>query len=141
MNKIIIKGRIATSVELKTTNNGIPVCTFSVAVNRKFDKETTDFIICEAWRKTGEFVSKYFTKGQEILLTGELHIDKYQKDGENRTITKISVNEVEFCGSKDNNKNNSNEISNETENEISNEVENVALNGFVEINNLEELPF
>lgn len=105
MNKIIIKGRITADPELKTTNNGIPVCTFSVAVNRRFDKETADFINCEAWRKTGEFVNNYFKKGQEILLTGELHIDRYQKDGENRTSTKISVDEVEFCGSKASNQN------------------------------------
>lgn len=128
MNKIIIKGRITADPELKTTNNGVPVCTFSVAVNRRFDKETADFINCEAWRKTGEFVSNYFKKGQEILLTGELHIDRYQKGGENRTSTKISVDEVEFCGSKADNQNNAT-------------TENINPDDFVELGNSDDLPF
>lgn len=100
MNKIIIKGRITADPELKKTTSGIPVTSFSVAVNRRRNADETDFVNCEAWRSTAEFVSKYFRKGQEILLSGELHIDKYEKDGEKRTATKVSVDTVEFCGSK-----------------------------------------
>jgi len=100
MNKIIIKGRMAADPELKKTANGIPVASFTVAVNRRFNADETDFIYCEAWRSTAEFVSRYFGKGKEILLSGELHIDRYEKDGEKRTSTKVSVDTVEFCGSK-----------------------------------------
>ena len=103
MNKIILKGRLATTPETRKTQSDITVCNFSIAVNRRFDREKTDFINCVAWRQTAEFVSKYFTKGQEIALSGELHIDKSEKDGETRYYTAVSVDEVEFCGSKSNN--------------------------------------
>ena len=104
MNKVILKGRLTATPELKTTATDIYVTDFSVAVNRRFNKEQTDFINCQAWRQTAEFITKYFEKGQEILVVGELHIDKWDKDGETRYLTKVSVDEVEFCGSKENNK-------------------------------------
>jgi single-strand DNA-binding protein len=103
MNKVILKGRLTADPEIKTTQNGNSVCKFTVAVNRKFNKDITDFINCEAWRQTAEFISKYFSKGKEIALIGELHIDKYDKNGETKYITKIQVDEVEFCGNKGNN--------------------------------------
>lgn len=100
MNKVTLKGRLTNAPELKKTTSDISVCDFSVAVNRRFNKEQTDFINCQAWRQTAEFISKYFGKGQEILVNGELHIDKYEKDGETKFITRVVVDEVEFCGSK-----------------------------------------
>lgn len=100
MNKIIIKGRLTGDPKLKQTTTGTSVCDFTVAVNRRFNKDETDFLNCQAWKNTAEFVNHYFTKGQEILLDGELHIEKYEKDGEAKYITKIVVNNVEFCGSK-----------------------------------------
>lgn len=100
MNKVILKGRLIADPELKKTPTGVAVCSFCIAVNRRFARDTTDFINCEAWRQTGEFVQKYFTKGQEMLLCGELHIDKYNKGDESRTIAKISVDDVHFCGNK-----------------------------------------
>ena len=104
MNKVFLKGRLTADPEIRKTTNDISVCNFSIAVNRRFDREKTDFINCEAWRQTAEFISKYFTKGKEIVVCGELHIDKWEKDGETKYLTKISVDEVEFCGSKENNK-------------------------------------
>ena len=101
MNKIFLKGRLTAKPEAKETlNGGIPVAEFTVAVNRRFNKEQTDFINCQAWRGTAEFVNKYFDKGQEILVVGELHIDKWEKDGETRYTTRVVVDEVDFCGSK-----------------------------------------
>ena len=100
MNKVILKGRLTADPEMRKTPNDVTVCNFTVAINRRFDKEKTDFILCEAWKQTAEFSAKYFTKGKEIALCGELHIDKYDKDGETRYITKINVDEVEFCGNK-----------------------------------------
>ena len=108
MNKVILKGRLTNKPELKTTSNDAYVCEFSIAENRRFNKEQADFINCQAWRQTGEFVSKYFDKGQEIAIVGELHIDKYDKDGETRYSTRVVVDEVEFCGSKAENKAQSN---------------------------------
>lgn len=104
MNKVILKGRLTATPELKKTATDIYVTDFSVAVNRRFNKEQTDFINCQAWRQTAEFITKYFTKGQEILVIGELHIEKWDKDGETRYSTRVVVDEVDFCGSKENNK-------------------------------------
>lgn len=103
MNKIILKGRLTSTPELKRTPNDIPVTKFTVAVNRRFDREKTDFINCEAWRNTAEFISKFFSKGKEILVIGELHIDKREKDGENIYYTMVVVDEAEFCGNKGDN--------------------------------------
>ena len=100
MNRIILKGRLATDPEMRQTPNGVSVCSFKVAVNRRFDREKADFIQCEAWRQTADFVKHYFGKGKEIALVGELHIDKVEKDGESRFYTKVVVDEVEFCGGK-----------------------------------------
>lgn len=96
MNKIILKGRLTANPELKQTPNGIAVAKFSVAVNRRFDREKVDFINCEAWRNTAEFISKYFSKGKEIAIAGELHIDK----NNDKYYTTVVVDEAEFCGSK-----------------------------------------
>ena len=105
MNKVILKGRLTATPELRTTATDIYVTDFSVAVNRRFNKEQTDFINCQAWRQTAEFITKYFTKGQEILVVGELHIEKWDKDGETRYSTRVLVDEVDFCGSKASNQN------------------------------------
>lgn len=111
MNKVILKGRLTGDPELHQTVNGVSVTDFSIAVNRRFNKDETDFINCQAWRNSGEFVSKYFKKGQEILVSGELHIDKWDKDGQTRYTTRVVVDNVEFCGSKvDNNNDNKTEV-------------------------------
>ena len=104
MNKVILKGRLTATPELKRTTSDVYVTDFSIAVNRRFNKEQTDFINCQAWRQTAEFITKYFTKGQEILVVGELHIEKWDKDGETRYSTRVVVDEVDFCGNKENNK-------------------------------------
>lgn len=104
MNKVFLKGRLTATPEIKTTATDIFVTDFSVAVNRRFNKEVTDFINCQAWRSTAEFITKYFEKGQEILVVGELHNDKWEKDGETRYTSRVSVDEVYFCGSKAENK-------------------------------------
>ena len=104
MNKVILKGRLTATPELKKTATDIYVTDFSVAVNRRFNKEQTDFINCQAWRSTAEFITNHFTKGKEILVVGELHIEKWDKDGETRYSARVVVDEVYFCGSKENNK-------------------------------------
>lgn len=101
MNLIVLKGRLIADPEVKKVGaNQTTVCEFCVATDRRFEKDKTDFINCQAWGNTGEFISKYFSKGKEIALVGELHIDKYEKDGENRYLTRVKVDTVEFCGSK-----------------------------------------
>ena len=100
MNKIILKGRLTNNPDLKQTPNGVSVAKFTIAVNRRFDREKTDFINCESWRNTAEFISNYFTKGKEIAVVGELHIDKTESNGVTRYFTNVVVDEAEFCGSK-----------------------------------------
>ena len=100
MNKIFLKGRLTSTPELRKTPADKSVADFSIAVNRRFNREQTDFINCQAWGATGEFVAKHFDKGQEICVIGELHIDKWQKDGVTQYGAKVNVDEVYFCGSK-----------------------------------------
>lgn len=75
MNIIAIKGRLTKSPELKTTQSGVSVCNITVAVDRSYSaggEKQTDFFDCVFWRQGAEFVSKYFTKGQEIIVHGEM---------------------------------------------------------------------
>lgn len=131
MNKVILKGRLTNDPELKTTPNGNVVAKFTVAVNRRFDRERTDFINCEAWRNTAEFVGKFFKKGKEISLVGELHIDKSEKDGKTIYYTSVVAEEVEFCGNKGD--------SQETKEPQVNPIENGSR--FETLDDDEELPF
>lgn len=98
MNNVSLIGRLTKDPELKTTQSGLPVCRFTVAVGRTFSKDQTDFINCIAWRKTAEFISSYFSKGQRIALTGSIQTGSYtDKDGKTVYTTDINVNNVEFC--------------------------------------------
>ena len=101
-NLVILKGRLTADVELKTTPNGKSVCSFNLAVDRGFgDNKVTDFITCVAWEQRAEFISKYFDKGSEIRILGEINTHKWQdKNGNNRTAFEIRVQEGGFCGSK-----------------------------------------
>ena len=99
MNKAFLKGRLTREPEVRYTQNNTLVATFTIAVNRK-EKDKADFINCIAWGKTGEFVSKYFKKGQEILAVGRIQVRDYDKDGKKVYVTEVIVEEVEFCGSK-----------------------------------------
>ena len=100
MNKWIGAGRITKDIELQTGKSGSEYCKFSVAVNRRKDKngETkADFIDCTAFGKTAAFVAKYFKKGDGIVVDGALESDTYEaKDGTKRTKWSIRVEEVEF---------------------------------------------
>lgn len=115
MNIVILKGRLTKAPELRTTTNGVNVCTFSLAVPKTYARDEVDFFDCVAWRGTADFISKYFEKGQEMLLNGSVEVRKWQdKDGNNRYSTEIIVNNAEFCGAKATN-NNISESKNETE--------------------------
>ena len=100
LNSVILMGRLTKSPELKKTPSDISVCSFTIAVERRFDKEKTDFINIVTWRQTAEFVAKYFTKGQMIAVMGEIQNREYEKDGQKRTITEVVASQVSFCGDK-----------------------------------------
>ena len=106
LNHITIMGRLTRDPELKRTGSGIAVSSFSVAVDRDFGKsengeKETDFIDCVAWRQTGEFVSKYFTKGRMIVVSGRLQTRVWtDKDGNKRKTTEVVADSCYFGDSK-----------------------------------------
>ena len=106
LNKIFIMGRLTRDPELRRTQTGTPVASFSLAVDRDFkDKSTgertTDFIDVVAWRQTGEFVSRYFTKGRMAVVTGRLQIRNWtDKEGNKRRSAEVVADNVYFGDSK-----------------------------------------
>lgn len=101
MNNISLVGRLTADPELKQTQSGISVTSFSIAVDRPGSQDTTDFIPVVAWRQNGEFVAKYCRKGQRIGLTGKLTSRKYEdRDGNKRTAYEVVADRVEFVESK-----------------------------------------
>ena len=108
LNHITIMGRLTRDPELRRTGSGVAVASFTVAVDRDFGgrdggERETDFIDCVAWRQTGEFVSKYFTKGSMIVVSGRLQIRGWtDKDGNKRRTAEVVADNVYFGESKRN---------------------------------------
>ena len=105
MNKVILMGRLTRDPETRyTQGNNTAVCSFSLAVNRRFKQEgqpDADFINVVAWAKTAEFVSKYFTKGQQVAVVGRMQTRNYDdKDGKKIFVTEVVAEEVYFADSK-----------------------------------------
>lgn len=105
LNCAIIMGRLTADPELRTTTSGISVTSFSVAVDRSYQKageeRQTDFINVVAWRQTAEFVTRYFHKGSMIAVQGSIQTRNYEdKTGAKRTAVEIVADNVSFCGSK-----------------------------------------
>ena len=106
LNHITIMGRLTRDPELRRTGSGVAVASFTLAVDRDFGKnengeKETDFIDCVAWRQTGEFVSKYFTKGRMAVVSGRLQIRSWtDKDGNKRRTAEVVADNVYFGDSK-----------------------------------------
>ena len=106
LNHIVIMGRLTRDPELRRTGTGVAVASFSLAVDRDFSprdggERETDFIDCVAWRQTGEFVSKYFTKGRMAVVSGRLQIRNWtDKDGNKRRTAEVVADNVYFGDSK-----------------------------------------
>ena len=106
LNKVILIGRITADPELKQTQGGVSVCSFNIAINRRFKGENgqqdVDFISIVAWRQQAEFVCKYFKKGQAILVCGQLQTRSYtDKQNNKRTTVEVVADEVSFVGNKE----------------------------------------
>ena len=104
-NKVIMMGRICSDPELKTTPNGANVCTFRIAVDRRFqqkcEERKTDFFNVVAWRQQADFVHRYFSKGRLILVEGEMQTRQYtDKSGNQATWYEINAERVSFTGEK-----------------------------------------
>ena len=105
MNSCNFTGRICSDIESRTTGNGAAVCSFRLAVQRRFKdasgERKTDFISCVAWRQTAEFVTRYLSKGDAVAVHGELQVRDYQtQDGSKRYVTEIICDNVESIDSK-----------------------------------------
>lgn len=105
LNVVAIQGRLTHDPELKTTPNGVSVCSFRIACERSYsskgEERKADFFTITAWRQTAEFVCKYFQKGSMIAVEGSLQTRQYQdQQGSNRTVVEIVANNVSFCGGK-----------------------------------------
>lgn len=102
LNLVAIQGRMVNDPALKTTQSGISVCAFSVAVNRpkrNGEEQPADFVDVVAWRGTAEFICKWFSKGDPIIVNGRLQTRSYEdKNGIKRKATEVVANEINFAG-------------------------------------------
>lgn len=103
MNTVNLMGRLVRDAEIRTTESGVSLASFCIAVDRDYApkgaERESDFINCTAFRQTADFVSKYFHKGSLIALTGRLQTRKFtDKEGNNRTVTEVVVESVYFTG-------------------------------------------
>jgi single-strand DNA-binding protein len=117
MNKVFLIGNLTHDPELTETSSGTQVCRFSIAVNRNYTnadgERTTDFFSCKAWRGTAEAVARYSHKGNKLAVVGSLQNRSYEdKDGNEKSVTEIQVQDVEFLTPKGDN---SGKQSNQTE--------------------------
>lgn len=101
MNKILLQGRLTKEPEIRLTSKNDKVAHFTIAVDRDFNREETDFINCVAFKATAAFIESYFGKGDMILVAGRLQMQTYTaKDGSNRTAAEVLTDNVWFCGGK-----------------------------------------
>lgn len=105
LNKIILSGRLVRDPEMRTTQSGKSIASFTLAVDRDFapqgQKKETDFINCTAWNGTADFMSRYFSKGSMATVCGSLQIQNYtDRDGNKRSTPNVNVENVYFAGEK-----------------------------------------
>lgn len=105
INNVVLMGRLVATPELRNTQTGLAVTSFSLAVERSYarqgEQRQTDFINCVAWRNTAEFITRYFQKGSMIAITGSIQTRNYEdKNGNKRTAVEVLVDQASFCGSK-----------------------------------------
>ncbi len=130
MNSIVLMGRATSAIELKSTQSGKSVASFSLAVKRPFTKDTTDFINIVAWDKQAEALSKYVAKGNMVCIRGYLQIRNWTDDnGNKRYATEVVASEVSFAESK------------KASDNISITAEESASEGFVVVQDEDQLPF
>lgn len=105
LNKVILAGRLTADVELKQTLSGVSVCSFTLAINRKYSKEggqqQTDFIQCQAWRNTAEFIARYFKKGSALCISGSIQTRSWtDSNNQKRYATEVVADEATFVDGK-----------------------------------------
>lgn len=109
MNNIAISGRLTRDPETVSMQDGNKYSKFSLAVDRPYQKDKTDFIDVITWNKTAELVERYLVKGRQVIVQGSLQIDTYERDGVKRTKAVVRAERVEFIGSNPNTAQNQND--------------------------------
>lgn len=102
INKLTYQGRLVRDIDLKYTQSHVAQTEFTIAWSEKYNEiETKCFLRCKAWRKTAEFLEKYFRKGQEMIVEGKMVTEEWEKDGDKKSRTICIIDKVHFCGKKD----------------------------------------
>lgn len=102
LNHNVIMGRFVADPELRRTNTGKAVASFTLAVDKPGKDSGASFIPCVAWDKTADFINNYFLKGSPIVVEGRLESRQYEtKDGQKRTVMEVVVSQAHFCGKKE----------------------------------------
>ena len=143
MNNINITGNLTKDIEVRSTQSGISVCSFTVAVKRPHTSDTTDFIPCTAWRQTADFLGKYASKGRKVGISGILTARNYEdKNGNKRTAYEILVDSAELLDSRSgNNAQNYTTNAQKPHHEQNTGVFEQEMGDLIEIGTDEELPF
>lgn len=135
INNVTLQGRLTANADLRRTTAGKSVTSFCIAVERDYaqnGERQADFINLVAWEHTAEFITKYFSKGDMIVITGSIRTRKYEdSNGNNRTATEVLIDKANFCGSKTEKK----------EDPKPNDADPFDLSGFEEILSGDEAPF
>ena len=101
MNKVHLIGNLTKDPELRYTKQNIPVASYTIAINNRYgEKQQTDYINISTWGKSGEFIKKYFQKGQAIAITGRLKNKNYESNGVKHYSMEVVTEDIEFVGSK-----------------------------------------
>ena len=141
INKAILMGRLTKDPELRHTDSGTPVCSFTVAIQNGYgENQKTDFINCVAWNKSAEFVDKYFTKGRMIIVEGRISTRSWEgTDGKKNYVTEVVANQVSFGESKKQSENNGDSENTDNSGYVDH---NLNLDDFVDVSDTDdELPF
>ena len=100
MNRFIAIGRLTKDPEKRTTQNGTSVCTFTLAVDRRFKnangEREADFFPVVCWRQVADLSAQYLSKGKQVAIAGEVQMRSYEKDGQKRYVTEVVADEVQF---------------------------------------------
>lgn len=133
INKVFLVGNLTREPESRTTAQGISVCSFTIAVNNRRDKEKADFVRVTAWRQLGENCMKYLQKGKKVCVVGPVSVSTYEgKDGKTYASMEVTADDVEFLSPRDNVSGSEN---------TSNDSGRDAPKGFTQVEDEEELPF
>ena len=102
LNHSVIMGRLVRDPEIRRTNSGKAVCSFTIACDKPGRDSGASFIDCVAWEKTADFIGNYFLKGSAIIVEGRLESRQYEtKEGKKQTVTELVVTQAHFCGKKE----------------------------------------